>query len=248
MRLFIGGFLIFTGLLSVLSLACQKNYSVAPLTASGPGSGGAPTATPTCVSIPTPVPPTGGIYWYQGFVASGSNYGSTGTDAEVYLLVNGVPVSTAGVTVSGTGLSPTALAYGGPSTVSGTVYAWYYYQNNNLLAAGGTYTLSSATAIGTASASLSMPDYPTLASDGSGATWTGPAMYDYGTVLNSSYSTTYNTGFCPVPSSPLSVPASAYPSSGQYIFGVERINETTAITGGTGLYGVYNLVQEYLTK
>ncbi len=117
-----------------------------------------------------------------------------------------------------------------------------------MLTAGGSYTLTSVTSVGTASASLSMPNYAVLASDGSSASWTGPAMFSVGVVVNNGGSTTYNSGFCWSAQSPLSVPSSAYPVSGTYVFGVERINYTTAITGGTGMFDVYNIVQNYVTK
>lgn len=246
MRLFMAGFLVLTGLLFSLPLACQKTYSVAPLT--GSGTGGAPTSTPTCVSLSSNPPSPTGIVWGEAYVASGSNYGSPGDDIELYMTVNGAPVSNAGVTFSGTGVSPTALVYGGPYTISGTSYGWYYYQSGTQLTAGGTYTLSSTASTGTASASLAMPNYPTLAPDGSAATWAGPTMSTYIAVLKNSSSPTYTADYCYSPPSPFSIPASAYPSSGPYVFGVERINVTNAITGGSGLFYVYNLVQEDLTK
>ncbi len=146
-------------------------------------------------------------------------------------------------------MSPLPLVYNGPVTQSGAVYSDYLSnQLPGVLASGVTYTLTSTTSAGTAYASLTMPDLGSLAADGSAATFTGPTMNTSVQVYNSSFSLTYLSGNCGQISSPFLVPNSAYPTSGSYLFALERANYTTNITGGAGLCEFYNLNQIYVTK
>jgi hypothetical protein len=164
------------------------------------------------------------------------------------LAVNGVAEATAGVTLTGTGISAVPLTYVGPYSISGQTYAEYdslYFPS--LLTSGGTYTLTSITSIGTATASLTMPSLANIASDGSGTTWTGPSMSNWVFVFNTS-GTTYSSTTCPAIYSPFSIPSSAYPAPGNYAVGQERINFTSSITGGTGLFYVYSFIQINVTK
>ncbi len=234
--------ILLTGiLLAIISpLACNKNYSLGPL----PGPTATPTIAPTatCAVIAQPPPTSSGIYWEEAYVASGSNYGSPEYDFELYQTVNGTPDSTSGVTVTGTGISPTALVYGGAYTITGVVYANYYAQGNTEITSGGTYTMTSVTSIGTASATAAMAGYATLASDGSAVTWAGSATTNFLDILSSNYSTSYSSFKCWIPPSPILIPSTAYPSHGSYLVAAERNNYTTSISGGAGIFDVYNLV------
>lgn len=240
--------LLALGFLFAIPLACQKTYSLAPLP--GPTSTPTVTATATCMGIPQSTPSGSGIDWAAGGVAEGSNYGGAPYFyGELYLAVNGVAVTNAGVTLTGNGMSPLPLVYNGPVTQGGAVYSDYLStQLPGVLASGVTYTLTTTTSAGTAYASLTMPDLGSLAADGSAATFTGPAMNTSVQVYNSSFSLTYLSGNCGQISSPFLVPNSAYPTPGNYLFALERANYTANITGGGGLCEFYNLNQIYVTK
>lgn len=235
----IGWLLIPTGLLLMIPWACQKNYSVSPI---------APVATPPCSTPPQLTTPcTTGICW-EGQVQSDVYNGSYSYYGDLYLAVNGAVVTNAGVTLTGTGIAPAPLVYKGTTNIGGMNYAEYTSNSfSATLPPGGTYTLTSVTSIGTATASLTLPSYPTQAIDGSGATWSGPSQFNYVAVSNGS-SLTYNSGTCYSVNSPFSVPSSAYPAPGGYYFGVERFNYTSTITGGSGVYYVGTISEITLTK
>src|SRR5579859_7843377 len=95
-------FLICTfALMLVFGASCQKTYSLGPT--SPAGSSGTPTATPNYCQTLTPVPgaQNTGIYWGQAFVGFSNNNGTPFYICALYLLVNGNPESTAGVTLIG---------------------------------------------------------------------------------------------------------------------------------------------------
>lgn len=231
---------LFLALVLAIPMACQKSYSIAPL----PG----PTPTPTCVAIPQTTPIASGINWGEALVGSGTSWGSTFISASLYMTVNGAVETTDGVTFTGTGISPIALKYQGPYTITGTAYAWYYYQGTSPMTGGGTYTLTSVTSIGTAWATLPLPNDPTISPDGLTATWSGPSMFNVVAVVPSAGGLTYESSLCWSASSPFSIPNSAYPSPGNYGPIVERLNYTTSITGGTGYMRIFNDSQIIVTK
>lgn len=241
----IGIFLLLTtSLLFVIPFACTRPVS------SGPSTGPAPTVTPTCVPgnfQPTPV--ASGIYWGRAFVNSVVAGGFPGATAQMNLTVNGMAVSTAGITITGTGLSASPLTYVGPATINGGIYAFYRFDNPTTLTDGGTYTLTTVTSIGTASASLTLPSLPNIAADGSGATWSGSAVFNSAWVTDPlTGNFTYLSNSCWSLSSPFTYPSSAYPASGAYNTFVERDNYTSSITGGTGIYDVGCWAEINVTK
>jgi len=203
---------------------CTKRFSpVVPTNLPGssvPNSTPTPTqtatTTPTGTYVPphqTPtvsVPPTG-IY----IVAGTSNSFSTVVD----LAVNGAPETTATITLttpSGT-LSVPYFSGNPPSSLApyftnaGANLPGSYYQ------AGGVYTLTVATSLGTVSASVTAPGGGvSFAPDGSQVSWAVEGDEDYVTVTRASpYATTYQSfNTFEDASSPWPIPGSAYPTTG----------------------------------
>ncbi len=175
-----------------------------------------PTATPTETftapyQTPTVSVPPAGIY----LVADTQNNFFT----YVNLAVNGAPETTATVTLT-TPSGPLSLPYfsGNPPSA---LAPYFTNAGANLpgsdYQAGGVYTLTVATSIGTVSASVTAPGGSVnFASDGSQVSWAVEGDEDYATVTRvSPYGTTYQS-FATVEdvTSPLSIPSSAYPTTG----------------------------------
>ena len=182
----------------------------------------------------TPVLPTTGIYWNSTVVkfTSGSTVAccSAASNSALHLLVNGLPESTASVTLS-TPAGDIPYIYGGTQLGCAEYHPNSYsplpYQP------GGTYILTAITSIGTSSASGILPGVTAaLSADHLTASWTVPGNADYVQVFNN---TTYLFPFYtpgPVALSPLSIPASAYATSGSYSVMMVLVNKI-AVTGAT---------------
>lgn len=236
-------FLILTaGSFLAFPLACQQTYSVAPLPAPAP--------TPTCVTLPqSPAPNPNGISWGtgQGQIQVINTVGGSCTVwLELLLAVNGAADSTAGVTLAGSGFN-IPLTYSGVTSGYADYGATASCAN---LAPGGVVTLTSVTSIGTASASMTMPGPASLAADGSQISWSGSAatLNWVGVRNNNTNTLTYSSGFCQSPQPPFSIPVSAYPTSGNYFVGVDRLEWNTSINGATGYVYIQSITQEYVNK
>lgn len=236
-HLFLLGFLILA-----LSLGCQKTYNVPPLTTQS----AAPTATPPCYGLSwgsSPATCTSGIFWGQSLVW---NYDITGVyqyGASLDLTVNCAPETTAGVTLTGPGVT-LPLAYSNLVTISGTVYAAYQSVTvSGNLTSGDVYTLTSVTSLGTASSSVTLPEpitltkYPTYDL----AMWNG-----YSCGLNLFFISTSN-GNCFVTGpgyeavSPMTITSWSsgcvgFPS----LVGVQLYSSNTNIVGGSGVFTISN--------
>lgn len=236
----IGFFLVLSfALLFSIPLACQKNYQVSPLPAPTPTYTISP--TPTCYAPPSSVTCANGIMWGYGQVINMNNNGvQSGSYAELLLAINCTPYSTAGVTLTGPGLT-LPLPYGnGTIVLGGTTYADYNSTQSVSFITGDTYTLTSVTTSGTAFSSLVMPPQTNIASNGLNVTWSGNSLFNFIAVINNLTNYTYETSTCWSATSPASIPSSAYPSSGNYTVGAETCNYTTSITGGSGIYFMAN--------
>lgn len=145
-------------LASFAPLACEKTYQLGPLTAPVP----TPTATPDIQW------PNAEVSWLNdgGFGPFSPPYQS----AQLDLQVNGLPDSTAGVTLSGSGAGGSLpLTYSGPSTVSGLNCS--HFQTGITYTPGATYILKSTTSAGSVSATIVAPGGISLAPDYSFITW-----------------------------------------------------------------------------
>lgn len=231
--------LLGAGLLLFEPWACEKNYSLGPKSppAATPIPSG-PTPTPTCYAPPNGMKCASGIMWGFGQVISNTNNGIASGYAELLLAVNCSPYSTAGITLTGTGLgSPVQVPYaGGTIPMNGTTYSDYSTNNVITFTDGGTYTLTVTTTGGTSSASLVMPLKPSISSNGMTVTWPGSPQFAEVLVENSSYTQTYETSTCWSATSPAIIPASAFPVSGTYTIAGGVENYTTVISGGNGIY------------
>jgi hypothetical protein len=197
-----------------------------------------PTSTPTCAI--TPVPYTGaaptGIFWDFASVSGNLNYGTSG--ASVQLSVNGYQETTAGVTLTGSDSTSAPMTYSGPITMGSSTYS-NYLTNAFTYTAGVTYTLTTATSIGTASASLPAPGNFTFAPDGSYVSWTTDATYEPIYLRPPGGNPYWQPLTCNHQPSPASIPVTAYAfGPGNYELDANFSNATTVINNGTGLYEV----------
>jgi hypothetical protein len=215
------------------SMACSKIYTLSPQTvvSSNPNGANMCAENPT----PTPGPPPNGINWASATVQIQN---SGGYNVSIPLVVNGIAITNAAVTFSGPGLT-VPIPYFGTMVFSGTTYADYSYGNGGFnLTPGAIYTLTAVTSAGTASASLAVPNTPTVSTDGSVVSWSGSNSFnEVGVEDNATSNTTFLTSQCISVNSPVDVPASAYPTTGTtYTVGVLNYNFTQSITGGTGSF------------
>lgn len=187
-------------------------------------------------SSPLSVTPVGIVWNSANLAESEISYDATGLQSElstsltasVNLLVNGTPESTAVVSLTGAGGSVT-LAYQGPATVLGIVYASYlglldhyqsaanyfsYWNGPVTYAPGQTYTLTTVTSAGTASASAAAPGpiQNTVSTSplGFNVSWSGGNGNQIVVVDNSSAVTTYSSSGLP---SPVFIPGSDFSSA-----------------------------------
>ncbi|HUO57868.1 MAG TPA: hypothetical protein VMV05_06790 [bacterium] len=229
---------LLAGLLTFASIACQSNFSTSAL----PATILTPSPTPTCYYPIQTLPCATGIMWNPAYIIYNNQGIASRGQAGVYLAVNCAPVTDAAVTVSGPGLN-FGLQYDYPVTIGGVVYSWYTNVVSGVtFTAGAAYTLTTLTGAGTASAGLVMPNNPSFAADGSGATWTGPSLFNEVDVVSGAV-TTFSTGTCWSVSSPFSIPSSAYPYSGNFAIFAKCLNSTQTIANGAGLfYALYQSV------
>jgi len=223
-------------LLAILSpLACSKTFTLAPLPA--PTVTPTPTATftavPTCCVNCQTVTCTSGITWGYGYVVNELNLGVNQYSATLAISVSCLPETTDAVTVIGPGLN-LPLTYVNNVAIGSTNYALYESGAvNGSLTTGASYTMTSITSIGTASASLAMCQSPSVATNGE-VTYTEPSyfvnFFEY--VLGQMLPT---VGTCFYHPSPLLMNVVTAPQGG-----ANGYNYTLSITGGSGIFYVSN--------
>lgn len=197
------------------------------------------TPTPTITGTPTASPtatPVSGIYWQDVQIDHESGFGSTYLQAYAYLTVNGLPVSTVNVVLTGSSITtPVTLAYIGPATVNSLAEAEYAdYGTGWTFQPGQTYTLTTSSGGTTVSASVTAPGNITNAADGSQASWTFNGNYDLIYIKNSSNVNTYlSTTYFPSGNltSPFSIPATAYAGGGNFKMTTFIQNQRSSIPG-----------------
>ena len=240
-------FLIAGILLAALApLACQKTYNLGPLTATAATA----TPTPACSDLWSQwgVTCASGINWNIAYVANYYNYqvSSYQYGATLALAVNCAPETTAGVTFTGPGVT-LPLAYNSVTVIGGVNYALYESNTvNGGLTTTDFYTLTSVTSIGTASASLALPQ--TLSFDSAGVSFFYNSSMAAGCGLNV-YTNYAGINYYGITGPGFNAPSGApYPptfattcSSPCILFkGVQFFNATQSITGGSGLYDLSN--------
>lgn len=195
------------------------------------------TSTPTASASPTPTASatsTSAIDWGQASVSRVTSSGITSLSAQLYLAVNGQPVSSATVVLGGTGVSgPVTLppAPGSLVTLGGKAYQDYHQNTGWTYQPGQTYSLTSVTSAGTASATLAAPGPITIATDGLQAGW-GTDTNDNFVSVQSAVTTTFSA-CCAGIHSPFAIPVTAYPAPGLYTVQVQMLDITNTISGAT---------------
>jgi len=218
-----------------------------------------PTSTfyliPTYTPYPSPTagPPPSGIYWDSSLVGHDVfSTVSSGTTIQflafVELAVNGNPESTCGVTLTCPG-GPVPLPYRGTITNNGNVYSDYRDNLSFSYVVGGSYSLSTVTSIGTASATLLGPGGITDAADGSTSGWSSGGTYQHVIVFSPfsqyTFATPLRYGLVP----PVNIPASAYGAGpGIYQLVTECYSDAPSITNGSGSYEVSDFYLLELSK
>jgi hypothetical protein len=237
---------------------CNKNYQLAPLSSSS-SSGSSPVTNQLCIQMtisPTPGPPSTGIYWlganvtnnfqFAGFVSQATTF-----QCDIFMILNGMPESTCGVTVTGpNGSAPVTYIDTFAIVMEPQIYANY---GTNITAfsyqVGATYTLTTTTSIGTATASMVAPGNFIVASNGSQVTWITPGNYNGVFVANPLGNFVFDQQPCVDINSPVNIPSSVYSSLiGNYSIGAGCQNITSAISGGSGFYTVADYYQTTYTN
>jgi hypothetical protein len=229
-------------LAALMPLACSQTYTFSPVAASTP--------TPTAVVTPScsvsawgnyqSVTCVGGITWGNGAVMNYDNNSVNQYAATLALAVNCSPETTDVVTMTGPGVT-LPLAYVNNITLGATNYA--LYQSSTItgsLSAGSTYTLTSVTSIGTATASL--PLSQPLSITGSSpltVSWDGTNCCGLGLFQVYSGVQLYTSGLGFIACSPILISGGSICTS-PCEMGAELISYTSTITGGAGNYSVYN--------
>ncbi len=238
-------------ILLVLSpLACEKPFSTpnAPLTS--PSATPTPTTTLTCVPTPQPYigAPPNGIYWESADI---DGCQCANPSADLLLSVNGAPETTAGVTLTGSNGTTVSLSFNYLVTIGvGYVYAEYDNTVPFVFTAGCTFTLSTTTTIGTASAALEAPGNFTVAPDGSTVGWGVGAEFEPIYIRWPGGNGAYNQPFtCNHPVPPISVPSQDYAyGPGTYVISFCFSNSTTNIINGSGLLRVGAVQNTYVVR
>jgi len=193
------------------------------------------TATPTATAYNTPFlgGATPGIFWsYSAVLGSGTN-GTVG-NATLMMAVNLAAETTAGVTLT-TSLGDVPLTYVGSSNYGS-------YQLAQFSAApftyqpGDTYTMTTVTSIGAATAVLQAPGGGvSLTADGKTATWAYDGNRDFysSSRITPSFNTFFSGNLTADVDSPLTLDPAAYPTAGTYSVQIHPQSSLDSITGGT---------------
>jgi hypothetical protein len=238
-RIMVGGF--FLAVMSLFVSACDNAPSMPPTPIGGTGKHG--------VGSPTNPSPSSGTNYIVGEV----NYfidSSAGTPVTSYGLVAGVavnnnPVTNAAVTFTDpNGTTPYSLAYAGSSEVLSGVTCALYQDTLSSFTTVGVFDLNVVTTGGTSTASVtainsivSFPSpYTTL-------TWTGTAQ-ENSLAIESASATIFSQTSA---TSPFNIPASDYMAGTTYSYGFVQLNESTTITGGTGVFGYVQMLNGIFT-
>gem|GEM_PF-3373790 len=168
------------------------------------------TYTPTsCATLPAGV-------FIQSVAARYDYDGTYFAYRQTELSVNGIAETTAGITMTGPSLTlplasggTTMIPCGGNTGLYGpAVTAWAYQ-------AGQVYTCQATTSGGTVTASLTAPGLITIPADGTQVSWSVDGTADWVQVTDASSHILWQTPCCDA-LSPVTIPTSIYPGSGQY--------------------------------
>jgi len=171
---------------------------------------GTPTWTGTPTNTFTPVP--SGIYWERAYVSK--NVAGT-PSAFLYLAVNGLPTSSAAVTLTW-GANSAPLTFNGAITITGTAYG-VYRQDTITYQAGTTYVLTVNCSAGTAVGTCLAPGGITTATDGSTTSWLTNGNQGAQVQVQGPSPATTTTYFTGSATTPWTIPTStAYPTTGTY--------------------------------
>ncbi len=226
------------GTVTIDEIIVAVNYALngCPVGSPGPSPTSTPTATPSAVESPTATPTFGvpnGIFWhpnsaYLHSVSPTSEF----SFFSLLLTVDGVPESTAEVTLTGPGGTVT-IPYTGQTTFDSRFFA--QYQSSNLSLAyvpGATYTVTTVTSIGTASVVITAPGGITVAPDGSQVSWEYEGDNERISIFTPSFTPAFNSDDGDK-TSPFSIPVSAYGAGpGTYKVSVDIRRRFTTVTGG----------------
>ena len=162
--------------------------------------------------------------------------------AVLYQVVNCGPETTDTVTMTGPGVT-LPLVYLNPANINGTIYSVYQSVTvTGSLTTGANYTLTSITSVGTASATLPLPESPGMTT-GSGVTFTWNGNENgclYAFQVNAGV-LSYWTGCAFYAVSPL-VDPHVCPSPCEN--GAEFVNGTYSINGGSGIFQTGNGIEQ----
>jgi len=183
-----------------------------------------PTATATCWPTAT------AVVQFTSLAGWGSNGILSANQVQVNLQISGAPYTTAGVTLTGPGLT-LSIPYK-DSTANGCVTTGNYVSDATWsYQIGQTYTLTIATASVTVNASAQAPGGLTHDRGGDWVRWTTGGNYDFLQIYRGAFMT-----FEAPPDLPglsYDIPASAYPWAGPYTLQAVVANRTTGITDAT---------------
>jgi hypothetical protein len=206
------------------------------------------TRTPTPIPTSTPLP--NGIVVAGVFDRSIFDLGIaapvTANAIVVALIVNTLPESTAGVTLTGPGVT-VPVPYSGVTVIGGHTYALYQTAASWNYQPGQIYDLTVSTSIGTASGSALAPGDITVAPNGLQTSWAVEGNHDYFMVQQQpSALITYQVS--PDVNSPQSIPVTAYSAPTTYSVSTYCMNEVMGLTGavtGSGLVAMDTYVKMF---
>lgn len=187
------------------------------------------TGCTTSVPPVSPAPPNQNILWDSANLTALIGVPGESASFCMGLSVNGAADPTATVTITGPGGSYAAI-----QGYTSKTNEDYFQVEFSPCAPGQVFTLTTVTAAGTASASLTMPGPVTLSADGFTVSWGnggntgGIEVFEPKTnqITYQSYPSVTSL------SSPTTIPASAYPTTGTtYSVNIAILNSTTNILG-----------------
>lgn len=202
------------------------------------------TSTVTPHLTPTiPAAPPSGIFWPLCEIYL-MNHTTNQASSLFMLSVNGAVETTCAVTLT-TPSGNVPFAYSGPSSYPN--YAIYSPTTPILYQPGGTYTMTTITSIGTATASLTAPGGGvSISPDGLTTSWNVEGNEDYLNIKQTGGGYTYQSiNYTMDLDSPFSVPASAYPAPGSYYVWLAAENTNYNVTGAAP--GSYFMLTDLLS-
>jgi hypothetical protein len=174
--------------------------------------------------------------WSFASIQAGSDFGVPYQYANLTLQVTDQPVTDATIYLNGTGFSsPITLSFTAATTQGNQVYSRYDCLVGFNYQPGNSYSLTSETSLGTASATLIAPGNISIASDGSQISWTISGTETDAQVYDgpdaSGTKIYYSTTSLP---SPFNLPNSLFSNPGIYSVSVQVVNTTNSIPGAAG--------------